>query len=349
MTTLTEVMYRTRLLIKTTFFILVFTIIGWNIYKIAYNQYRKSHPLPPPPPTLYYGKLQTYTFPLNPNLPENIQTAYKINPVRERQLKNQIGYVLIYLKNKANIWGPETLAATARQMGFPIKEGRLKDKPTWVRFYDQNHQRRLDIDETSGYFDITLLNPAQITWSNLPFDTKDQAVNYISQFLNTTYFINGDLKVKYLQYYHYLNGQKVKVDTITDAQLVRIAYQRQKIFNRPVYFGLDQPIAEFEIGQTQQGTIITYAKFRYRPVFIRKPATYPLISPRQSWEYIKKGKGLIVKSDPEVIVDQAQLAFYDPLHPYKYMFPVYVFTSSYHNFLAISSALPEKWLELKKP
>ncbi len=349
MTSLTEVMYKTRLLIKTTFFVITFTVIGWNIYKIAYTQYRKAHPLPPPPPTLYYGKLQNYTFPVNPSLPKDIQTTYKITATRERQLKNQIGYVLIYLKNKANIWGPETLATTARQMGFPIKEGRLKDKPTWVRFYDQNRHRTLDIDETSGYFDINLTDSTQLKWLNSPFNDQNQVLDYIAQFLSSAYFINGDLQVKYVQYYRYLNDQKIKVDTITDAQLVYVAYQRQKIFDRPVYFGLDQPIAEFEIGQTQQGTIIAYAKFRYRPVFIRKPATYPLISPRQSWEYIKQGKGLIIRSDPDVVIDQVQLAFYDPLHPYKYMFPVYVFSSSQNNFLAISSALPEKWLELKKP
>jgi len=350
MSSLSEVMYRTRAFVKLSLISIFSLIIIWNIYKYLYAQYQKAYPPPPPPPTVYYGVLPAFSWPKSlSSLPEAVEVVYKIPKVRERRLKNQVGYVLVYLKNRANIWGPAELAQTASVMGFGVKEGRLKDRPTWVRFYNTNKTSYLDIDEATGYFEITTPDINQLGIQAGGFLQDEEITNFLYYWLDKASYWSDELEVAQLEYFRLLGNQKIRVDTITDAQIVKVDYRRRLVFGRSSFFNTGQALVSFEVARLPQaGLRVLQARFHYRPVFLRKPATYPLIFPAKSWEYVKQGKALILKApQTPVTVDKVDLIFYDSLYPYRYMIPAYLFSSSNGTFQAISSALPEKWLPLK--
>ncbi len=341
MASLTEVMYRTRIVLKATLFSVIFLVIAWNIYKYVYNQYRRRYPLPPPPPNVFYGRLTELSWPPNKtDLTDGIDLKYNISKTKERQLKNKVGYVLAYLKNRANIWGPNELVETAKVMGFDNKEGRLPDRPTWVRFY-KNNNTTLDIDEETGYFDVTTKGINKLNLAIGSFFQVDEATNFVKSWLSKALFWSDDLVLDRVDYFSILNGKKIKVDAISDAKIIKLSYRRQLIFNRPSLFNEAEPIVEIEVAKPEGKINVLTARFRYRPVFLNKPATYPLVFPNQSWQYLKQGKGFIIRAPAgSVVVDKVELVFYDPMAPYRYMVPAYLFSSSKSDFMALSSALP---------
>ncbi len=350
MTSLTEVMYKVRLSLKVMAFGIIGLIIAWNAGKIFYHQWLKINPPPPPPPTVYYGPLPKIDWPKEKKQKflSQAKINYKIPSLKERQLKNQIGYVFAYLKNRVNIWGPAELAQTASIMGFSQKEGRLQAKPTWIKFYNQDKTSYLTINEVNGYFDIQTDNSQNLNLSKNAFITDDQVTNFLTAWLKKTNYWTKDLIVDNFNYYYFLNRKLIKVNTIGDAQIIEVDYKRHNIAKRPIIFADNQPVASFWLGKIDNQARIIKAKFRYRPIYIQKSATYPLISASNSWQYLNQNKGLIINlpSASAINVDRVELGFYDSPGSYKYMFPIYIFKSSTGNFLAISSALPEKWLPL---
>ncbi len=350
MTSLTQVMYQTRMAIKGTLITVFGLILLWNIYKILYYQWRRINPPPPPPPTVYFGVLPALKWPQNGELEKiaNHNLVFRISTIRQRQLKNQIGYVFLYLKNRANIWGPAELSQTARQMGFPIKEGRLKEEPTWIRFYNQDKTSSLDINEVNGYFRVRTKNYGRLHLQQSAFIATSEVTEFLENWLEESEYWTKDLEVGSFGFYRFLNGKLIRVETVSDAQIVEVRYKRRPVAKRPVIFTDDKPVVSFWVGKSDDQLRVVKGDFQYRPIYLQKPATYPLVSPSISWEYLKNGKGLVIKtpSNQEVVIDKAELAFYDAPSPYKYMVPIYIFSSSKDNFKAISSALPEKWLPL---
>ncbi len=350
MTSLTQVMYQTRLAIKGTLIAIFGLILLWNIYKVLYRQWQKINPPPPPAPTVYFGVLPSLKWPQNGKLGQltNHNLVFRLSTIRQRQLKNQIGYVFLYLKNRANIWGPAELSQTAGQMGFPVKEGRLKEEPTWIRFFNQDKNSTLDINEVNGYFRIRTEDYSQLNLQENAFIAASEVTGFLKKWLEDGGYWTKDLEVGDFYFYRFLSGKLVKVETVSDAQIVEVNYKRQSVEQRPVIFEDNKSVVSFWVGKKGGQLRVIKGNFQYRPLYLQKPATYPLVSPSLSWEYLKSGKGLVIKSpsNQEATVDKAELAFYDAPSPYKYMVPVYIFSSSKGSFQAISSALPEKWLPL---
>jgi len=361
MTTLTETAYHTRKAINYGIIglvILIFLRIGISAFT---SYWKKTHPQPPPPPNVLFGKLPSIEFPANNSTTSAL--SYKLDTVIGGfpKLSDQ-AKVYFMPPIPANLVGLDIAREQAKKMGFEGEPERVDERI--FRFKDLKYPARvLTIDIVNGNFKIFynyLQDESVFAEKDLP--GKERAIVEAKNLLNNFQLLkedigSGEVKISYLKIE---NGRISQVASLLEANFTQILFSRKKIDDLPVYFLKHQPI-NYQDEEMQPISIIFSGSkeglkrlisldYNYQIIDYENFATYPVITPQKAFEDLKAGRGYIANyqgSSNLATIREVSLAYLDSDKSQNYLQPIYVFTGD-DNFVGFVPAVKEEWFNKTK-
>jgi len=350
MSSLTETAYYTRKTIKFVFFGLVAIIILKISWTLFINYWIATHPLPPPPPNMAFGKLQYPKFPK-----EGTKYDYdlKLETVTggfpESSSSAKVFFMPIL---SGNLLSLDRAVEKARVMGFNNSPISLTpDEYLWSD--PQNSLRTMTINIIDGNLVLTYdyrQDQQILIDKNLP--TVERAISEAQDLLGNYGLIRHDILISQpiVTYLKFDSGMLSRVGSLSDADFVRLDYQRISPENTRIATpGSDQSLISIILsGSNDSIKRVVDLRFRYQMVDWENFATYSVKTPSVAWEELKNQKGYIANpgTDPnkQKVIRNVYLVYYDSLSLQTYLEPVYLFQGD-KDFTAYVPAIIDEWLE----
>jgi hypothetical protein len=353
MSNLTETAYQTRKIIKIGAIIVVLLIIGRIFFNALKDAWTKSHPPPPLPPTVAFGKLPKVIFP-KPDPPAGgTKLSYKLETV-QGGLPTLATITNVYFmpKKEPNLLALDRANEQVKKIGFtqrpePIDDNRYRWKT------DSSPSTSLEMDINTGNFqmryeyenDQELLNSKYLP-------TNEQAASEAKNFLTANELIAPDLANGTAEF-DYLKASYpglITVVSLSEADFVRVNLFRATLNDLKVLSPNPKKslISFLFSGSRELGKRIMEINYIYWPVSLDNFATYPLKPISYAWNQVQSGEAYIANlgqnEDGKITIRQIYLAYYDSESPQNYMQPIYVFEGD-KNFFAYVSAVNPEWSE----
>jgi len=350
MATLTQVAYTTRKLIKFSGIALVFLIIfrfGYQAFSLWWEQ---THPKPPPPPTVAFGKLPKISFPANSNgnFTLNLELATQEFPEFSDRAKV---FVMPYKKNSFLAF--DQAKAVAAGYGFSNEPEAISTEIyKWTNLSPITSILTLNIIDGSFEYTYNWQEDQTILQErNIP--GQQQAINDTRDFVarstgSNTDLTNAQAKVNYFK----VAGTKLlPAVSFSEAEFTQVDIYRALIDTLAVATqNPDQGIISALLSGSQAKKFLKVYN-NYFPVNYGQLATYPIKSAAKAWEDLKNGKGYIAKipdNQTSITVRRIYLGFYDTYEPQPYLQPVFIFTDNEgffgaNKFVAYVPAIIDLW------
>lgn len=330
--------------------IVVFLILRF-LFHAAVDYWQKTHPAPPPPPTVAFGNLPQIKFPESVNLPSEIsyklETAEGIIP----QVEN-VGKVYTITKVNPSLLGLDRAKELARKMGFAAEPVQIT--PRLYRFTSTTTPvTTLEIDTITGYFTLKYdyrNDQSILAEKKLPSD--EQAVKEAQNFLSTLGLLVEDLDKGEgeVSYYRFSPDELLPAISLSEADFVRVDLSRQFLDEKKVVSEKpNQSLIHFIFsGSRDKQKRIIEVKYVYSPLERDNFATYPLKSASEAWSELNSGEAYIAElgdnQGNQITIRNISLAYFESEEPQNYLQPIFVFKGD-KNFTAYVSAVDPEWID----
>jgi hypothetical protein len=324
------------------------------LFRFGYQAFtfwwEKTHPAPPPPPTVSFGKLPKISFPANSS--GNIILNLEL-PTQEFPAFSDRAKVFVMPYKKTSFLAYDQAKAIAAGYGFANEPEAINtDIYKWTNPSPITSSLRLNIIDGSFEYvynwqeDQTILQekniPGQVQAIN---DTKD----FVSRSTgSSTDLLNAQGKVNYFK----VSGTRLlPAMSLAEAQFTQVDLYRASIDTLPVATQIpDQGIISALLSGSQ-GKQFLKVNNNYFPVNYEQYATYPIKTASQAWEDLKNGKGYIAKlpeNQTNITVRRIYIGFYETYEPQSYLQPVFIFTDNEdffgsNKFVAYVPAIIDLW------
>lgn len=351
MPSLTEIAQYTRKAIKySTIGILVIIIFSLS-RKIFIDYWEKTHPKPPPPATVSFGKLPAVEF---PQIAQPTQLEYQLETSSGGlpDLGTQSKVFLSFYK-RPTLLAEEKAKNEAAALGF-VEKAKIVDKET-LRWNKQTQvNQTLEMNIYSGAFSMNFdwQNHKESILAAEPLEDQE-AINQAKSFLKRIERLENDLdNGRFEASYNQIKGFKIEPAlSLSEANVTQVNVFRQNIEEMPVITADPQKgiVSLLFSGVSSVDQKIITVSFNYFPVNLEKSATYPIKTAAQAWEELKNGQAFISRWKPleqtkkKVIIRKIYLAFYDQWEPQDYLQPVFVFEGD-DQFQALLAAVTTQWV-----
>lgn len=347
MATLTEISFYSRQAIKWGFIGIVVVTVAPFIYRGAKALYRRFNPVPPPAPTVRYGKLPLLNFPKDSG---GVSPVFRLETISGALPKlADIGNVYLVGINKSRILELERMKARARSLGFT--QDPIKENDHIYRFLHPQMPARLTVNLISGGFVYSLdyLNDmTQFIPVGLP--TDEQAGQQAKQFFSTLGALPEDLAQGVVEAEYLIatfSGEMVQSPSYSEANFVRVDIFRAD--RDKVKFvtsgGETAPVNILFSGNVDKNKDIVSANYQYSMIVGNDASTYPLKTTDQAWAELTQGLGYIPKPMPMATVRNAYVAYYESDGPQDFIQPVIVFEGD-GGFLGYVQAVDSKFVNI---
>jgi len=329
MTSLTRTAISTRRGIRYGVYFIIFIIIGRAALLGAIKIYRYFFPVPPPPPTVAFGKLPTLPFPDKPRpdgLTFVIETPEGGLPTLPDQSK-----VYFMPKLSTQLLSLESAKTKAKQLGFSAEEAEVTE--TVYKFQSVKAPAELQISIATGVFSIgynLAEDPSPL--ERVPM-TAEVAASKVRSYLSGADLLPDDLTGSVKSEYVKLENQKiVGAGSLSNANFVKINYFRKDYDELPsLTFEPDKGNVWFIVsGDPLKEKMIIAAEYHYFPVDESKYSTYPIKTSQQAWEEFSQGKAYVAAigsntKGQTVKIRRVYLAYYDAGVATNFYQPIIVF------------------------
>ncbi len=351
MNQLSQVASISRKVIKYGSLTLVMMMIMRGMFGVAYKWWKITHPDPPPPPDVGFGKLPKLQFPKtqvkSSDYSYQLETPTGALPTN---LDKQIAVYFMPVK-KPNLLAYDEAKNLARQLNFINEPLKLSEsKYQWTGQVD-GLPSKLTIDIITGAFklekkwqvDNSFLTPSMII-------SQDKAVQILKNQLSRLNLLVDDLDKgeSKVSFWKVKNNQLVPAIALSKAQFVKVNLFRAAIQQIPVLtISPDKGLVRALIGlQKSEKKQIVDLEFKYFPVDKSQKAIYPLIGVSQAWQRLQAGKAYVAQkpqsSKKEIAISNIYLAYYDAEEPQEFLQPIYVFEGE--SFRAYVPAIADEWV-----
>lgn len=327
LTSLTKTAIVTRKIIRYSIFFLIFIVIARMVILTGIRIYRYINPVPPPPPTIGFGKLPSLPFP-EKTRPENLNLVLETPDGTLPQFPEQIK-VYFMPKLSSGLLSLETAKTKVTSLGYDPNGS--KESQTIYNFSHLKVPANLRINTVTGVFSLSYdlsRDPSPI--GNQP-PASEVAKAEITSYLQTAGLMPTDLTGPTTpEYIRIEDGKMVQALSLSDAVIVKINFFRSPYEEYPsltsepgkgnVWFMVS--------GSTERDKIVISGEYYYFPVDIDKFETYPVKTAQAAWEELKAGGGYIAQSsagiDP-IKIRRVYIAYFDPGVPTEFFQPIAVF------------------------
>jgi len=350
MATLTETAYYARKTINygiITLIALIFLKISLSAF-ISY--WKKTHPPPPPPPNVLFGKLPQIEF---PKIESTVSALiYKLETVTGDFPKMPSQAKVYFIPSiPANLIGFDAAKETAKKMGFEGEPIRIDERNfQWI---DQRYpERKLTMDIVNGNFKINYdFFTDQSVFAEKDLPAKERAILEAKSLLSNFNLLKPDIEkgkidVSYLKFE---NNSLFEVNSLLEADFVRVSFLRGEIDNLSVYYSdIDKaPILVVLSGSKEERKRLVSLEYSYQLVDYENFATYPIISPQKALEDLKAGRGYVARyegSENQATIREIVLRYFDSENPQTYLQPIFIFLGD-DNLVGYVSAVKEEWIK----
>jgi hypothetical protein len=312
------------------------------------SYWKATHPAPPPPPTVGFGKIPKIPFP-EEAIEEKPDSYVLETPTGRTPSFGDRAKVFFMPLSKPSLLADEEVKQIASRYDFESEPEALDATHyRWTR--TQPIETTFEIDLKNYNFELRtdyLTRSELLDDSRLPDDYE--AVSQVKSFLSRADLLPKDVATNsgQITYLKALSGERVEAVSLSDADFLQVDLDRYPIDGK---FGMYTPngeegaISAVMTGALENKYSIVEMDYRYQPVDYTQVETYPLLPANQAWQQLKKGQGHIVSSvEGEAVVRDIFLAYFDSFQEQQYLRPIYVFTGD-DDFMAYVSALDPRYL-----
>lgn len=354
MPSLTQIAQYSRKAIKYGSIGLLLLVILKLSYNIFINYWEKTHPKPPPPPTVSFDKLPAIKFPqAEESLTLEYQLETSIGELPDLGTQNK---VFLSFDKKPSLLAEEKAKKQAAKLGFTDK-AKIINEETLVWNKQTQANQTLEMNIYSGAFTLNF------DWQNYkeeiintPALEKQQAINQAKNFLKQ-FSEEKSSKLEESRFeadYGQIKGLTIlPALSLSEADVTQVNVFRQNIEEIPVITASPQKGIVHLIfsGINSVSQRMMEIEFNYFPVSLEQSATYPIKSTADAWEELKTNQAFISSWKPleenkqKAVIRKIYLAFYDSWEPQKYLQPVFVFEGD-DDFQALLPAITNEWLAI---
>jgi hypothetical protein len=329
MSSLTQVAYTSRNVIKYGGIGLVgFLFLWWGIGG-AIKAYQKAHP-PYVAPTVRWGVIDKVFFPEKEFQKKEFVAELPNDTFPKYQ--DQAKVYFIY-RSKSIIGALEEGKKTAALMGF-VSEPKEVGIGVYL-FNDNNTGRSLTMNVLQSSFKLSypyltdqlLLNPEEMP-------DKETAINTATNFLEQigkmdTDLAEGEKKVSFWK----INFDGLKeVPSLSEANIIRIDFFRKKLAENIDLVSAEvgrAPVSVLVSGSSVAAKKIVEVNYQHVKVDTSdaSSSTYPIISSQEAFDNLKMGNYWPASdtNSQKVTIRKIYLAYFEPVNLTQFMQPVYVF------------------------
>ncbi len=346
-TTLTEVAYWTRKIIKISGILIIFLLIGGFSFRILSNQWKKSHPPPPPPPDTLFGTLPKFKFQEPKKKPDKFSLETVTNQLPE--LPNQ-AKVYFILPRKSKILAFEEMQSIATRLGFISQPEKIKEDLFFYKNPLDNSRLTINPLTQNLEYEYPFQTDQTIINQNLPPN-----VNQITQkalgFLQRIGMKKDDLNPEgKITLYQLTATQLLKAPSISEANLAKVDFFKNNLEENVPILPPSLNDSNISVWVSGEGSKeIVKAKFIYFQIDKEKFSTYPLRSISQAWEELQNGHYHLAKisdrflPEQKIAIRKIYLAYLDPDYPFEFLKPIYVFEGD-NEFVGYVEAVSPEFL-----
>jgi len=341
MTSLTKIAITTRKLIRYGIFLVIFLIVAKILFDLGKGIYRRFYPVPPPPPTVSFGKLPKLPFPEKGkvNLTFVLETPEGGLPTLPSQAK-----VYFMPKIAANLLGLDVAKEKAKSLGFLQNEQEVSQ--TIYRFTHKDAPATLEINIVTGIFSISydLKSDSSPLMRKPP--ASEIAASTVRSYLSSADLLPEDLSGPTTHEFLKIEGDKlVSALSLSDSDLIKVN------FFRKTYSDLssltpqpDKANVWFIVsGAQEKGKQIIAAEYHYFPADEGQSSTYPTKVAQTAWDELNSGQVYVAsygqnKEGDEVKIRRIYLAYYDAGEEIQFFQPIIVLEGD-NGFMAYTPAV----------
>jgi hypothetical protein len=334
---LTSVAIATRKSVRYGLFFLIFFMIGRSVFFFGIRTYNQMFPKKAPPPTVGFGKLTSIPFPKEvekrPEFNISLETPTGGFPTFPTQM-----LVFFMPKPSIGLYSTDLAKEKARAVGFTTEPTEISQ--TVYRFTRSNGNSFLEMNVVTNVFSMGFNLASDASPLNFNAPQPSTAKLHVEDFLRSMQLLPTDLtgEVGY-QLLKVEEQNLTKALALSDADFVKVNLFRTPItmtyqtkgykFNTVTKLPDESTVWFIVSGDATREKRFIAGEFRYYPIDMEKPNTYPIKTPTQAFEELKQGKAYIanlgLKKDGKITVRRIDLAYYDPDVPTQFFQPVYVF------------------------
>lgn len=350
--TLTQLTHFSRQAIKYGSIALVTLMVGRVLVTGFIAYWKATHPAPPPPPTVGFGKLPALRFDVRTD--DQKPSSYKLEtPNGSTPDFGDRAKVYFMPKASASLLADQKAKNIAAKYNFVFEPEVLgtetyrwtKSKPLASNL--EMNIRNLNFRLSTNY----LSHPEFLVNNQTPSGTD--AVKEVKQFLKRAELLTDDVasasaEVVFLKS---LGGELAPAASQSDADFIQVDIDRiaidqvYKMFSPEGYKASIRAILTGALGGGSDS--IVELEMNHNEVDYDQVHTYPLRTTRSAWQILQAGEGYIAakgKSD-QAIIRKVSLGYYDDFEEQEYLQPIYIFENEDDGFLGYVSALDPTYIQ----
>jgi hypothetical protein len=341
----------------------IFFIIGFLLLRAGYFAFveslRSFLPTPIIKPTAGFGLLPNPKFETKKAFEKPNSYALSLPVVRGKTKFPEFGEgglieIYSYAKKSLSLTVEDRVRGLVKLYGFTDDPKVLNE--TTYRFEREKNGLKLNlkINALDNHMSLTskyTIKENFVSGNDLPdkFSTMQTVQKYLQVGnLLPEEFTSESFKISYVKA---LSTNLQEVKNIHEANFLKVNLERPLIndkygfvYSNPKKLSIEVIVGAYENKKME----IVAMEYQYTDIDLENFHTYPLRSVESAWLILQSGEGYIAEKakDPEAIIENIDLAYYETYDDQEYLQPVYVF-SNRNGFLGYVTAVDPKFLEPK--
>lgn len=322
---------------------LIAIMVGRVMWGAVVAYWKATHPPPPAPPTVGFGKLPHLEFPINNDKP----TSYRLETITGKAPEiTDRAFVFFMPASEPSLLALDRAKKKASSLGYVFEPEQITSrKYRWT--LNTPMFSTLEMDILSGTFTISTdwaSHPELLT--KISTINPDSLVSRVKGILSTAESLPLDFKqgVANTTLLKSLGGQFTQASSLSDAEFVQIDLYRTPIQEK--YTGYTDKSKQGPIHAIvdSKGTILELRMGAFT-VNSQIVHDYPLRTASEAWQILSSGEGYVVSkgTSDSAVVREVKLGYYEPSVEQTFYQPIYVFEGD-GGFVGYVEAISPEWL-----
>lgn len=349
--TLTNVTHMGRQVVKFGLIGLVVLMVGRVTVNGFIAYWKATHPEPPPPPSVGFGKLPEINFPSQSEedkpLSYTLETATGTTPDFGDRAK-----VFFMPKASASLLADQAAKEKASSLGYVFEPEVIETELyRWSKSDPLLSTLELNIRSYSFSISTNYLSLPELL-VNTTAPSGFEAVSDVKNLLKRADLLPDDVATASgeIVYLKSLGGELAPAVSQSDADFIQVDLNRNPIdgiyrmFTPQGYQGI---ISAILTGYYEGRDAVIDLSYNYHPIDYEEVHTYPIRTSQSAWQLLQAGEGYIAEkgSTDTAIIREVFLAYFDSYEEQEYLQPIYVFENKDSGFLGYVSAVDPKLIQ----
>jgi len=349
--TLTNVTFMGRQVVKFGLIGLVVLMVGRITVNGFIAYWKATHPEPPPPPSVGFGKLPPITFPSQSEddkpLSYKLETATGATPDFGDRAK-----VYFMPRASASLLADQAAKEKASSLGYVFEPEVIgTELYRWSKSEPLLSTLELNIRSYSFSIATNYLSLPELL-VNTTAPSGFEAVADVKSLLKRADLLPDDVATASgeIVYLKSLGGELAPAVSQSDADFIQVDLNRNPIdgiyrmFTPQGYQGI---ISAILTGYYEGRDAVIDITYNYHPVDYEVVHTYPIRTSQSAWQLLQAGEGYIAQkgTTDTAVIREVFLAYFDSYEEQEYLQPIYVFENKDSGFLGYVSAVDPKLIQ----